>query len=248
MPFTFGILSRHATTSSAIEFVGGAVANKSGEGIFAPYSSIALNSGLTGGIASAVAEDDLVIAAFATGSSADRSLGIRDETINYTLIGSELYQGDTYDVNLRVAYKFMGPTPDTATYFSPTGSTSEGGAMAVYVFRGVDKTTPLDVAVTTAIGGNSLYANPPSITPSTPGAFIVVVGASGSNRLSSAFTNTELVDFLSTTGNDSSSGTIGIGHKDDWTSGPFDPAAFGHTGAASSEASWAAMSIALRPA
>jgi hypothetical protein len=216
----------------AIQFVGGATANKVGNTV--ATSTIALDSGLTGGIASAVSAGDLVIAAFATGSVADRTLSITD--------------GSSKDTNLRVAYKFMGGTPDTATTFGPTGNVDDAGAMAVYVFRGVDTGTPLDVAATTATGTNSGLPNPPSITPITAGAFPVHIGACGHSGGADTFTSGTLVDFMTDGANDTNDATIGIGHVDNWTSGASDPAAFGFSQVDSNTFSWAALSLVLRPA
>jgi hypothetical protein len=225
----------------AIQFVGGAVAAK--VGATSGNTTISLSAGLTGGIASAVSAGDLVIAAFGTGSAADRTLAITDGTNPYTLIASELFvNGTDEDQNLRVAYKFMGSTPDASTTFGPTGNTADAGAMAVYVFRGVDPTTPLDVTPTTATGTGSLRPNPPAITPATAGAFIVCVGNGGGTA---ALTSSELTGFLSIGSNDTNDTAIGIGHKNDWSSGAFDPAQFG--GDSGFLDAWIAMTIALRP-
>jgi hypothetical protein len=143
--------------------------------------------------------------------------------------------------NLRVAYKFI--TSDTTVTFGPTGSTADAGAMAVYVFRGVNVSTPLDVTPTTATGSGSAAANPPSITPVTGGSYIVCVGSHGSAS-GAVFTSSDLTDFITVTSSDTNDGTIGIGHYTDWASGAFDAAAFGT--AAGSLSAWSAMSIALR--
>jgi hypothetical protein len=228
----------------AIEFVGGAVANKAGA--TSGNTTITLSSGLTGGIAAAVATNDLVIAVFGSASTADRTLAITDGTNPYTLIDSELYSDDLFDTNLRVAYKFMGGTPDTTTTFGPTGNAADAGGMAVYVFRGVDTSTPLDVAAVPATGNGSGLPNPAGITPTTAGAFGVFAGATAHNGGSDTFTSS-LANFRTTGANDNNDVTIGIGHVNDWTSGEINPAAFGHSQADSADFSWAAMSIALRP-
>lgn len=231
----------------AIEFVGGAQAGK--VGATSGNSTIALNSGLTGGIASAVAAGDLVVAVFATGSTANRTLAITDGTNPYTLIGSELYQDDVFDTNLRVAYKFMGGTPDTSTTFGPTGNAADSGAMAVYVFRGVDPTTPLDVAAVTGQAANTSRVVPPDITPSTAGAFPVVVGAAAHNGGVDTFTSSDLTDFQTIGGaNDTNDVTLGIGHDPAWSSGATNYATWGHSQADSADFSWAAITFALRPA
>lgn len=228
----------------AIQFVGGNTAAKAGSTV--GNSTIALNSGLTGGIASAVSSGDMVIAAFGTGGTSDVTLAITDGTNPYTLIDAELYSNDGVDTNLRVAYKFV--TSDTDTTFGPTGSTNAAGTMTVYAFRGVDSSTPLDVAAVSATGIDTVLADPPSISPSTAGAFIVCVGAGAHGALNATFTSSDLTDFLTIYSDDSNDSTIGIGHKDDWTSGAFNAAAFGFSGTDSTAYSWAALSIVLRPA
>jgi hypothetical protein len=229
----------------AIEFVGGNTAGKLGA--TSGDTTIALNASLTGGIASAVAAGDLVIAAFSTGSAADRTLAITDGTNAYTLIDSELYQNDTEDTNLRVAYKFMGATPDAATTFGPTGNAADAGAMAVYVFRGVDQGTPLDVAAVAAGALNTQLVDPAPITPVSAGAYIVCVGAGAREGLGD-FSSSDLTDFRTQSGSDDTNDTtLGIGHKPDWASGEFNPAAWTHSAGDSTNYSWAALTIALRP-
>lgn len=230
----------------AIEFVGGNTATKVGG---SSASTIALNSGLTGGIASSVSEGDLVIAVFAAGSTTDLTLSITDGSTEYTLIDSEHYVDDTRDTNLRVAYKFMGATPDTSTTFGAISSADDSGAMAVYVFRGVDQTTPLDgVTPTSSTAQNTVLVNPPSITPSSTGAFIVVAGAGGHSAGSRTFGSTDLTDFLTAGSNDVYDATVGVGHKPDWTSGAFDPAAWTFSLADSTAYSNAVICFVLRPA
>ncbi|MDQ1283977.1 MAG: hypothetical protein QG620_325 [Patescibacteria group bacterium] len=234
--------------ASRIQFVGGTTAGKAGA--ISGDSTIALNSGLTGGIASAVAAGDLVIAVFGTGATADRTLAITDGSNSYTLIDSELYQDDTLDTNLRVAYKFMGGTPDASTTFGPTGNANDSGAMAVYVFRGVDSSNPLDVAAVPGQAADTSRVVPPDITPSTAGAYVVVVGAAGHNGGADTFTSTDLVlDFFTRGGtNDTNDVSIGVGHINNWTSGATDAATWGHSQTDSVDFSWAAITLALRPA
>jgi hypothetical protein len=231
----------------AIQFVGGATAGKLGAS--SGDTTIALNSGLTGGIASSVSADDLVIAAYATGSDRDRTLAITDGTTGYTLIDTELFSDDGEDTNLRVAYKFMGGTPDTTTTFGPTGNGQDGGAMAVYVFRGVDLSTPLDVAAVPGTGINTHLVVPPDITPVTTGAYVVIAGGGAHNGGEDTFSSSDLVDFQSVGAPDETNDvSIGIGHIDNWTSGPTNAATWTHMEASTLAFSWAAMTVALRPA
>jgi hypothetical protein len=179
-------------------------------------------------------------------------LSITDGATDYGLLGSEIYADDTIKNNLRAASKFMGSTPDTSVSFGPTGSSVEPGLIAVSVYSGVDPDTPLDVAVQTVAIANTNRANPPAITPETPGAFILCVG-SGSTSTTiglTAFSSSDLTDFTSLKFSDFGNPyncLLGMGHKTDWSSGEFDPAAF--TGPGDSTAlSASALSIALRPA
>lgn len=231
----------------AIEFVGSAALGKVGS--TSASSTIALNSGLTGGIASSVSEGDLVIAIFGSASdNADRTLSITDGTTDYTLIGTEQFSADTEATNLRIAYKFMGVTPDASTTFGPTGNNSDAGATMVYVLRGVDQTTPLDVAVTAATGANTTLVNPPAITPMTTGAWVICVGAGAHTGAVDTYSSSDLSGFATKGGaNDSNDVSIGAGYFA-WTSGAFDAAQWTHTHTPGTTNSWASTSIALRPA
>jgi hypothetical protein len=231
--------------SGFIEFVGYAFYSKA-NGVN-ETNDIALNSGLTGGIAAAVSNGDLVVAVYSTGSIADRTLSITDGSTPYTLIGSELYSNDAVDTNLRVAYKFV--SGDTLTRFGTQGDANDGGVTAVYVFRGVDQSSPLDVAAVTATAINSVLANPPAITPVTPGAWILAIGAGAFVGFPNTFTSPDLSGFQSRHGpNTSYDSVLGIGYKNDWTSGAFNPAQFTFSDSDDGDNSWAAMTLALRPA
>lgn len=227
----------------AIQFVGGATAGSAGA-LFG-NTTLALNSGLTGGSRSSVQEGDLVVAALASAAVSNVTLSI---TTGYTLAGDELYSnGSSFDTNLRVAYKFMGATPDSTVTFGPSGSSSGGKAAAVFVFSGVDPVTPLDAAVVTATGTGQNYPNPGPITPVTGGAVILCVGAMSEGNGSAGFSNNgQYSAFSYVLGGDDNDIHLGLGVKTDWSGGTFDPAAFTGSGA-SNQGSWSALAIALRP-
>jgi hypothetical protein len=69
--------------------------------------------------------------------------------------------------------KFMGTTPDLQVTVTGTGNTKHLGCMAL-IFRGVNTTTPIDVAVTTAYTPSPMVANPPAITPASNDCCIVI--------------------------------------------------------------------------
>jgi hypothetical protein len=155
----------------ALQYVGGKTASIVGS--TATVTNVSLTD-LTGGLASSPAEGDFVLVAYATHSTADRSIGVT--TSGYAEI-AELYANDSRDVNLSVSWKIMGPTPDSAVDISATGATADPGAVAIHVWRGVDAATSLDVTSTTSTGLDSWVPNPPSITPVTSGAVVIAVGA-----------------------------------------------------------------------
>lgn len=239
-----GVLARKllAPSSSGIQFVGG----NGGTQVGATAGSVSVSlTALTGGIGSQAIANDLVIALFTTGSQADRILSI---TTGYTLIGSELYVNEMYDINFRIAYKFMPSTPDTDVTIGNTGNANDAGAHQVMVYRGVDLVTPLDVAAVSATGIDTAVPNPAAITPATGGAVIVVAAGSAHNATTGVFTASQLSEFVTRVQDDTFDTTLGIGNYYDWVSGSFDPNAWTFSGADVNTYSWAAMTIALRPA
>jgi hypothetical protein len=231
---------RAATAAAAgIQYVGGYT-----EGFVGTTSDVTITFGgnLTGGVDSSASEGDFVLVWFATGSKQNRDLVVS----GYTEI-TELYSDDTRGVNLVVAYKVMGSTPDsTFVLTGGTVHTSDAGAVVVQVFRGVDTALPFDVTTATATGDNDGRASPPAITPATDGALIVAGGAGGHNGGSAVYSSSDLTAFRSVGQDDSYDVTVGAGYYK-WTSGAFNPARFTDSGLNSTLASWAAATLALRP-
>jgi hypothetical protein len=233
------LLGATAGAAPAIEYVGGFA-----QGFAGSTSDITISlTSLTGGIASAPAEGDLVVVYFGAGSTFGIS-GIMSVSGYLKVAG--LSQSDSYDANLIVSHKFMGSTPDTS--FVLTGGTQSNaiaGAVAVHVFRNVDPILPLDVTTTTAQAPNTGVPNPPAITPTTENSVIVSGGVAAHVAGVRTFTSSDLTDFVTAGANDDIDVSIGAGYHN-WTSGSFDPAVFGG-GATSSTDSWVAVTLALRP-
>lgn len=228
-----------AAPAAGIQYVGGYV-----QGLIGTTANLNITlTSLTGGLASAPAAGDLVIVYFGTGSTVDRNLVVS----GYTEV-TELYSNDGADTNLVAAYKFMGGTPDTSfTLTGGTLNTADAGVVAVQVWRGVNTTTPLDVTSTTATGTNSVRCNPPAITPVTSGA-VIVAGGSGAHAIGAqTYSSSDLTAFRSVGTDDNNDATIGLGYKV-WTSGAFDPAQFTFSAGDNLAYSWAAVTLALRPA
>lgn len=212
--------------ASGIEFVGYKTAAITPSA--ATNTDIAINSGLTGGIASSASSGDFVLVAYeVTSWSANVTLSITDGTTAYTLVGTEVYATDSEgSVNFRLAYKFI--TSDTNVRIGPTTSTEYSGIVAILVFRNVNTSTPLDVSASVSATAGTDDPVFSAITPVTPGAVIVAIGATAHQVGLLTYADPGgLTGFFSAgvdTGDNDS--TIGFGRKNDWVSGSYTPPTF----------------------
>lgn len=233
-------LLKGASAPSGIQYVGGKIFSRNGTAT----SVVVSLTDLTGGLDTQPSTGDFVVIYFGTGSNTDRNLLI---TTGYTEL-VELYSNDDFDTNLAVFHKFMGATPDTSfTLDNGSGSADDALAVAVQVWRNVNSGTPFDVTRTLATGTNSVLCDPPAITPITNGAVIVSGGAGAHDRGIQTYSSSDLTDFLSGGNADLYDVTIGLGYHL-WTSGSFNPAAFTFSNTSNISFSWAAVTLALRPA
>lgn len=228
----------------AISYVGGQVAGRAN-----PSSAVSVNFSLTGGSDSAPAAGDLVVVTVVVGSAGGNpTLDVVTPT-GYTPLTQLNRNPTTADTSLQVSYKIMGGTPDTSVTIPGTTNNAWAEAYSIQVFRGVDSTTPMDVTPTSATGsGTNNRPDPPSITPATAGAWVVICGggAAGTGASYTAPTNFT-TDFLTANGADSTDATVGSGYWTGWTSGAVNPAAYGG-GSVNAANSWCAYSLVLRPA
>lgn len=222
-----------------ITFVGGRTQTFAGT---TSSQAVAL-TGLTGGSDTSPSIGDFVVITYAVGSTANRTLTIGSG--DYTTQGASLYaNGSSYDANLLVATKYL-TAADTSVSVSGTGSTASAGSITVSVYRGVDPTTPMDVAATTATGTGTGRPTPPAITPVTAGAWIAICGAAAA-ATGAVFIASALSDFMTATSADTQDAMVGVGDYQAWTGGAYTPAAWTGGTTGSSE-SWAAITLALRP-
>ncbi len=230
-----------AAPATGIQYVGG-YATSVGPSI--SDVTVTFGGNLTGGLASSASTGDLVLVYFGAGSTTKYGLTVS----GYTPV-SFLDVNDTFDTNLVVSYKISGVATETSvTLVGGTQSTSDAGVIAIQVWRGVDQYLPLDVAAVTATGTNSVLCNPPAITPANQGAVIVAGGVGAHSRGVQTYSSSDLSSFITSGCVDSTNdATIGLGYTV-WTSGSFNPAAFTFTGTDSTSFSWAAVTLALRPA
>jgi hypothetical protein len=163
------------------------------------------------------------------------------------------YSNDGNDCQQLVQYKFMTGTPDTSLTPVATDSTNRGVAGNIMAFRGVNLTTPIDVAATTATGVDGHSANSPAITPTTTGAVILVAATGGVTNANATWTapaglESDTNNFaVSGASSGVARGLAAMGFVR-WTGGAYDPAAFGVGGTTNANDSWSAASVALRPA
>ena len=161
---------------AAIELVGTTTAS----GTNVAYD-MALDS-LQGGIASAPAQDDIVIVVNTIANATDGNPGVG--TAGYTEIKDAFNGVDTNKTNLSVNYKIMTASPDTTVSCNPSSGTTISSVCLAMVFRGVDILNPMDTASTSAAStlNTSEDVDCPSIQPVTSGAFVVCTGgAAGAN-------------------------------------------------------------------
>ena len=226
----------------AISYVGGKTVGSAGQG----GGSIAIDTGLTGGSGGAPIAGDLVVVTVSVGSAGRAPTLAISTPSGFTALTAQRTTATTYDTNVQTCYKIMGSTPDTAVTIPASGSSQDGIAYTIQVFRDVSLHTPMDTAATYATGSavNSRPV-PAAITPVTSGAWIVVCGG-GAAATGAAYTASYLTNFLTSFGSDNNDGLIGCGYYTGWTSGAYTPATFAG-GSATTADSWGCTTIALRP-
>ncbi len=234
-------ISFTVAATAAIQYVGGKAVAQAGA--TSDYAAISLTD-LTGGIGSAPIENDLVLICYGIGSNVNVDVAIT--TSGYTEI-TDLYNGPggADQSNLGLFRKFMTSTPDTGVVVTASGNGNHAGSISIHVWRGVNLTTPLDVAHVTASGTATGRPTPPAITPTTSGAVVVCAGV-GAVTTGADFTTSDLSNFVTEYSPDVYGVTSGLGSFA-WSSGTFTPAAWGGNSVAAND-TWLAVSIALRPA
>lgn len=196
-----------------------------------------------------MSQDDLVIVAYAIGDNDNVNFAMAMVTAGYTEV-TDQFSDDTQDINLGVFRKFMGATPDTSATVDGQGGADAAVAAVCMVFRGVDTTTPFDVARALANGINTMHPDPPSIDWVTAGVWTVIAGASG-HTLGGAATYTFPTGYttnaLDRGSDDTSDATVGMGYRTN-PADPEDPGVMTHSGTDSVSFAWCATTMALRAA
>jgi hypothetical protein len=167
----------------AIQLVGVATFEKPA-GVTGVSTATVSLTGLIGGIGTQPVAGDVIVILSGWAHNANGDPGVA----GYTEI-ADLYANSTYDANLSLAWLVCGSTPPTNfTVNVPTASAAPSFAMAG-VFRGVDNTTPIDVAPITATATGNIVGTLPSVTPVTSGAAVFTSMVSAASGSTNAFLN-----------------------------------------------------------
>lgn len=217
----------------------------SASGAGSATTSISLTA-LTGGIASAPSEGDIVVVCAHQASITVPAMS----TSGYTTAASGS-ANDTEDSGLLVAYKFMGASPDTTAILAANANAADGRTAIAFVFRDVDATTPLDVTPTVSQVINTVLADPPSITTATggKGAVLLGIGGGGHSAGNQTYSDSlaEYTTFFSLGINATNDSTLGVGYVGVVSNGTtYDPSAFSFSGSDNVAYSNVAVSLVLR--
>jgi hypothetical protein len=237
-----GILSHGLFTLPIPEgttLVGANVITASGVAITFDFAS------LVGGLASAPEIGDYIMVCCGWSRAGTTTTWLSTIPVGLSSIVSRI-ASDTIDSSIHLYGGFYEAGTATGGVVASPGNAS-ANMVAIYVFRGVDPTTPLDVTPTSVIRTNGCDITMPSITPVTAGAKIVCFAASASQSGANTYIDPAgFVDIHKKGQNGSTEdGSIIEATYNDWTSGPFAPGIFDFSGG-DSFSSACGITVALR--
>lgn len=244
--------STFTANSNSIVFIGGQTSNGLGTASVTNVTFSFIGGATT---ANTLRQDDIVVVAVATGSVNDRSFTSNikgSDSVNYTSL-ADLYSNDTYDINLFVGYKIMGPIPDTHVSLTQGSfAATDGYSVGIFAFRGANTQVPLNAVVQTKTLQNTLRPDPPIITPNTGNSIIVVVGAGayGGQATRAEFFANDLTGFVQTRNpQDTYDSVLGIGYvRQGSTAASFNSNTFVVTSITdNTQFSSAAVSLVIKP-
>lgn len=206
---------------------------------------------LTGGSGNAPAAGDKVLVIAASGSQGDRNLNATGDAsyTDYTEI-RDVFGDDSADTNLWLGIKTMGVTLDTSvTVNGLTVNSDHGASIVALVFRRISST----LITQPATGANSFHADPPSVTPTVPGSWVLAIGAGMADNSSaveptiSGFTKLAYVRSPGDGGVPSGTLKLLVAYAEWSGSGAVDPPAFTDADSDGTNNSWAAITAAIAP-
>lgn len=227
-----------AVDTSGVQIVG----TVTGERATAGDITLSLTS-LQGGIATAAAQNDLVLVWTVSSSTTDQDT--TTSTSGFTEVADLYGNGSTNDANSSLYYKLMTSSPDTSvTVNSGSGTNFVAGAV---VYRNVNTASPFDATTTTATNTTS-NPDPASITTVTNNALVVVMAANAATGDTSRWATTpsggNQLGVVSHYTGGSTLSPLAIAHLWRATAGAYNPPALSAT---SSNNGSTAVTVALRP-
>jgi hypothetical protein len=219
--------------SGKVEYVGGRTATRAGATSGVTTMSL---SGLTGGIDTVALPDDFIV--FYGGAGDEGSSDVYSPELKLAYVDAAT--SSSPDITAMLQYGFVDAL--TQITVEASGLATNAQAMALKVFRGVDRNAPFDVKPTRSSLSTSGNANALAITPITPGSAIVACGAV--EGTTSGVTISNMDGLIHASSSDTYSASVAMAHLLDWKEGSFDPAQFTNL----SGNSRIAYSLALRPA
>lgn len=228
-----------------ISFLGSAATNAANGGNLT-FTLTGLGNS-SGGTAT-LQQDDVVFLVYAHTDPTDEAI---TPPTGWNELHEDFHDGGSFSSNVAIFWKAMGATPDTTVTITGIGGSQNASAGVCFALRGVNTTTPLDVAVTRDVNSASTAASPAAITPSSSGAWIMIA-CSGTATTTLDYTRPADLDsttnlFRQAKQADNRDVVVGAGFKTNWTSGAFTPTVFGGGANAAGNAG-IALSIAIRPA
>ena len=167
----------------AIQLVGVALYDRTA-GVAGVFNATVSLTSLIGGIGTQPVAGDVIVIVSGWAHNADGDPGVT----GYTEI-ADLYANSTYDANLSLAWLVCGSTPPTSFSVNVQSATASPSFAIAGVFRGVDNTTPVDVAPVTATATGNIVGTLPSVTPVTSGAAVYTCMVSAASGSTTAFLN-----------------------------------------------------------
>lgn len=151
-----------------------------------------------------------------------------------------------YEANIAIAYRFLDASIESSITVLGSQISDFGAVTAVFAFRGVDPSNPFDVShVTAQAVGYAL--KPPDITPVTAGAVVVLAGCV-SNYSSSSFAFSDGCENQFGLCSTTTAKMIGMLCTKPWDGDGAVTTATYTIGGGIAVHTWAAVSMALRPA
>ena len=188
---------------------------------------------------------DFILIVHAARSTTDLNMSLSDPS--YTTV-ADLYADDNGDTNLGVHWKISDGTETTVAL--PGGAEFTLATCSVQVWRGVDLSSPLDVAPTTATGINSGIAVSPAIITGTADALVLGTASVMTGTRTTIVTPPPGFSDLSagTTASGSIIPRAAVASKLALVTGSTPGGSWSISGGDSILYSWCACTIALRPA